>query len=182
MGSIDSPMGKKPTLLPLEMQTNTDTVENKLSKSDSLVFPYDSVKTLKFYENALDVSCKTYIFLERWGTYWDIPMTIVLSIAKMETGYKGPSHLEYNPQQTSYADAIGIMQLMLSTAHMMWNGDKSYITKERLLSDVELNVYLGTKLLRYLYNIHHDWKIVCGIYNTGKPIVNGYAIEAVRNL
>ena len=31
------------------------------------------------------------------------------------------------------------------------------------------------KLLRRLHDKYGDWEIVCGCYNTGKPLVNDYA-------
>ena len=31
------------------------------------------------------------------------------------------------------------------------------------------------KLLRKLHDKYGDWEIVCGCYNTGKPLINDYA-------
>jgi len=44
-----------------------------------------------------------------------------------------------------------------------------------LRTDIEYNVKTSMKLLRRLYKIHGDWKLVFGAYNTGRPCVNGYA-------
>jgi hypothetical protein len=33
------------------------------------------------------------------------------------------------------------------------------------------------KILRHLHNTYSNWKIAFGAYNTGRPIVNQYAID-----
>ena len=58
---------------------------------------------------------------------------------------------------------------------MMWK-DKEF-TKEELKNDIEFNVETSMKLLRHLHDKYGDWKIVFGCYNTGKSIVNQYAID-----
>jgi soluble lytic murein transglycosylase-like protein len=45
----------------------------------------------------------------------------------------------------------------------------------RIMTDIRLNVETSMKLLRKLYNRYHDWTIVCGCYNTGRPMINDYA-------
>ena len=53
--------------------------------------------------------------------------------------------------------------------------NKVNYTKKRLTNDIELNVETSMKLLNRLYTLYKDWTIVCGCYNTGRPLVNDYA-------
>jgi soluble lytic murein transglycosylase-like protein len=81
-------------------------------------------------------------------------------------------HWRYRPDQTSSAGAVGPMQVMVATARYI---NKDDVSKERLRTDIKYNVRTSMKLLRRLYNLRGDWKVVFGEYNTGRPCVNGYA-------
>lgn len=113
--------------------------------------------------------------IERYAEKYSIPKRYAYGIAWKETRYNGAFHWGYNPGQTSCAGAVGPMQVMYSTAKMMWRG-KSF-TKEDLKTNVDFNVETSMKLLRHLHDTYGDWKIVFGCYNTGKPIVNQYAVD-----
>ena len=43
---------------------------------------------------------------------FDVPLHIAFNVARMETGYRGPNHENYNHKQTSKAGAVGPMQIM----------------------------------------------------------------------
>jgi hypothetical protein len=118
---------------------------------------------------------KMYYFIEKYADKYDIPLKYAYGVANAETGYRGPFHWGYNHEQTSHAGAVGPMQIMPSTADMMW--PDSSISVKRLRTDVEFNVHTSMKLLRHLHNRYGDWQIVFGCYNTGKPLVNDYAIK-----
>jgi soluble lytic murein transglycosylase-like protein len=64
------------------------------------------------------------------------------------------------------------MQVMVSTARYI---NKDHCSKQKLLTDIRYNVYTSMKLLRRLYDLRGNWKLVFGEYNTGRPCVNGYA-------
>ncbi len=113
--------------------------------------------------------------IERYAEKYNIPKRYAYGIAWKETRYNGAFHWGYNPGQTSCAGAVGPMQVMYSTAKMMWRG-KSF-TKEELKTNVDFNVETSMKLLRHLHDTYGDWKIVFGCYNTGKPMVNQYAVD-----
>jgi soluble lytic murein transglycosylase-like protein len=113
-----------------------------------------------------------YKYIKAYADTFDIPLRFAFGIAKVETGYKGPLHWRYRPAQTSSAGAVGPMQVMVATARGL---NKDNVTKDRLRTDIEYNVKTSMKLLRRLYKIHGDWKLVFGAYNTGRPCVNGYA-------
>jgi len=47
----------------------------------------------------------------------------------------------------------------------------------KLKGDIAYNVMTSMKLLRTLYDKYGDWKTVFGAYNTGRPMVNQYALD-----
>jgi soluble lytic murein transglycosylase-like protein len=118
-----------------------------------------------------------YKHIKAYADTFDIPIRFAFGIARVETGYKGPFHWKYNPAQTSCAGAVGPMQVMLTTARGL-NKDK--VSIEQLKTDIEYNVRTSMKLLRRLYNMYGNWKVVFGAYNTGRPCINGYS-EKVYN-
>lgn len=65
------------------------------------------------------------------------------------------------------------MQIMINTAKGLF--PEKHVTREFLQTDIDFNVHCSMKLLRRLYDKHHNWKLVFGAYNTGRPIVNLYA-------
>jgi soluble lytic murein transglycosylase-like protein len=113
-----------------------------------------------------------YESIEKYSDIYDIPKHIAYNVAYMETKYKGPFHWKYNHTLESYAGAIGPMQIMPSTANLV---KKQKVSKFDLMNDIELNVEISMCLLSILYKKYNDWSIVCGAYNTGKPVVNDYA-------
>jgi hypothetical protein len=115
---------------------------------------------------------KMYKYIKAYADTFNIPLKYALGIAHTETGYKGPFHWKYNHAQTSCAGAVGQMQVMVSTARWI---NKDMVSKEKLRTDIKYNVYTSMKLLRKLYNLRGNWKLVFGEYNTGRPCVNGYA-------
>lgn len=113
-----------------------------------------------------------YFYIEQYADSFNIPKRYAYGVANVETGYRGPFHWCYNPAQISSAGAVGPMQVMLATAR---HNNKDNVTKERLRTDIEYNVMTSMKVLRKLYDKYGDWKTVFGCYNTGRPIINGYA-------
>lgn len=113
--------------------------------------------------------------IEKYMKMYDIPRDYAYGIAYAETHYQGPFHWKYNHAQTSTAGALGPMQVMYATAKGLFK-DKEF-TREYLMTNIDFNVHCSMKLLRKLYDKHGDWKLVFGAYNTGKPMVNGYALN-----
>lgn len=120
-----------------------------------------------------------YETIEKYSTEYRIPKYIAYNISFLETRYQGPFHWRYNPNQTSSVGALGPMQIMPGTAKMI---QKHSVPNKTLKTDVRLNVEISMKLLRKLYDKYHNWAIVCGCYNTGRPMVNNYAKFCVKNL
>lgn len=113
-----------------------------------------------------------YYYIEMYADSFDIPRRYAYGIARVETGYQGPFHWRYNPAQTSCVGAVGPMQVMVNTAKYI---NKEHVTRDQLRTDIRYNVRTSMKLLRRLFNLRHNWKLVFGEYNTGRPCVNGYA-------
>jgi hypothetical protein len=120
-----------------------------------------------------------YDAIMKYADTYDIPKKYAFGIAWAETRYGGPFHWKYKHTQTSCAGAIGPMQIMPSTARLMWKGQD--IDNKKLMSDIDFNVHTSMKLLRKLYDKYRDWKIVFGCYNTGKPMINDYAIKVFNH-
>lgn len=117
-------------------------------------------------------SLQMYKYIKMYADTFNIPLRYAFGIANAETSYKGPFHWNYNPAQTSCANAVGPMQVMVSTARWI---NKDNVSKDFLRTNIKYNVYTSMKLLRKLYNKRGDWRVVFGEYNTGRPCINGYA-------
>jgi len=130
------------------------------------------------YESEPPVSLKMYHLIEKYSDEYGIPKYIAYNVSYKETSYRGPFDWSYEPDLVSYAGAVGPMQVMPSTANFINNRK---IDKELLRTDMELNIMSSMKYLRYLKDRYKSWDIVCGYYNTGRPIINDYAIYCSSN-
>jgi soluble lytic murein transglycosylase-like protein len=124
-------------------------------------------------------SLKMYELLEKYSEEYEIPKHIAYNVAFLETRYQGPFHWNYRPSQTSPVGAVGPMQIMPATARFI---NKTPIQSNVLRTDIDLNIRTSMKLLRHLYDRYGDWGVVCGCYNTGRPIINGYARFCKSNI
>lgn len=115
-----------------------------------------------------------YYAIEKYAKEYEIPLDYAYGIAFCETRYKGPFDWKYNHTQSSCAGAVGPMQIMPQYAHPYIEGP---FTRKELMTNIDMNVRVSMQMLRKLKNIHGDWKLVFGAYNTGRPCVNGYAIH-----
>ena len=117
---------------------------------------------------------KLYSLLEKHSEENDVPFEIALGVANEETGYLGPLHWSHNPKRVSSAAAYGAMQIQVPTANDNWD---ERVTSKMLLNDLELNVKISMRLLARLKKKYGSWKVALGAYNSGRPIVNSYAIR-----
>jgi hypothetical protein len=127
---------------------------------------------------SLPVSLKMYDIIEELCDTYDIPKHIVYNIAFLETRYEGPFDWDYNPYLTSDSGAEGPMQIMPSTANGIHNCN---IDRKTLRTNLNLNIETSMKLLQRLFDKYGDWSLVCGSYNTGRPIINNYTLFCVNN-
>ena len=142
---------------------------NKMARVDD--DPYlEGVDSITIINSA--PSIQMYFYIKKYAAEFEIPEAYAFSLAYQETRYQGPMDLDYNHKQASYAGALGPMQIMPSTARMIYG--KS-IPNHKLKNDIKLNVMISMKLLRRLRNTYGNWGVVFGAYNTGRPCINGYA-------
>ena len=155
------------------LTTSFKIMNNKVEKNPSI-----ELSKLGNSDLSSPTPLKMYELIDHYSDIYEIPKHIAFNVAFLETRYKGPFDWKYKPEQTSYAGAVGPMQIMPSTANFV---NKQKISKGHLKNDIELNIKTSMKLLHYLYKRYGNWNIVCGCYNTGRPIVNGYASFCVNN-
>lgn len=128
-------------------------------------------------EKKLTKAERMYESILCYADSFNIPVYFAFNIATIETGYKGPKQIDYNPSQVSRAGALGPMQIMLKYSHF-YAGRK--VTKQELRDSLEFNVKLSMMILSSHYEKYGDWGKVAGAYNTGKPVINSYAKKAVN--
>lgn len=136
------------------------------------------LKTDAHFKNANPTSLEMYNLIEKYADMYGVPRHIAYNIAYLESRYKGPFDWSYKPSLESSAGAVGPMQVMTSTAKFI---NKKVISKHELKTNIEVNIKTSMKLLNFLYKQYGDWATVCGCYNTGSPIINGYARFCVSN-
>ncbi|CAB4219021.1 LT_GEWL domain containing protein [uncultured Caudovirales phage] len=121
-----------------------------------------------------------YDHLKEYSDKYGVPFNIAYGVAHKETGYNGAFHWAYNPALTSSAAAYGAMQVQVPTANFIWHSGKK-ITAKRLLTDLKFNVETSMKLLAHLKKRYGSWELALGCYNTGRPLINSYALEIVHS-
>ena len=125
----------------------------------------------------LNSAQRLYASIMTYAKQYNVPLHVAFNVARIETGYKGPFHDEYNHKQTSKAGALGPMQIMPQYASA-YAGFK--VKKPVLKDSIELNVHISMKMLREWYNRYNDWGKAAGAYNTGRPVMNSYARNAIK--
>jgi soluble lytic murein transglycosylase-like protein len=132
----------------------------------------------------IPTSLLMYEMIEKYSDIYEIPKHVAYNVAFRETRYRGPLHWNYIPYQTSSAGAVGPMQIMPATGRSVYKmlGYKKRLNTDVLKTDIELNVMISMKVLRLFYNRHKRWDLACGAYNTGRPLLNDYAIYCANNM
>jgi soluble lytic murein transglycosylase-like protein len=120
-----------------------------------------------------------YYAIEKYSEQYRVPKKYAYMIAYLETRYNGPFDWKYRADKSSNAGAVGPMQIMYSSAKYVWP-DKKF-SREQLKNDTQFNVETSMKILNLLHNKYKDWRIVFGYYNTGRPIVNQYALSVYNS-
>jgi soluble lytic murein transglycosylase-like protein len=124
-------------------------------------------------------SLQMYYAIEKYSEKYKIPKQYAYGIAYKETEYRSPFQWGYNANRISPTGALGPMQVLLSTAKLVWKDKR--ITREKMLYNIDFNVETSIKYLKTLYNIYGDWQKALGCYNTGQPIVNSYAMNVYKH-
>ncbi|TNF28179.1 MAG: tetratricopeptide repeat protein [Deltaproteobacteria bacterium] len=106
--------------------------------------------------------------VERWATAREIPSAWVYSIAREESGF--------NPAIESWANAIGLMQIIMPTAKMLARGTDIEPTRAAL-QDPAVAIELGSKYLAKLLGQHPVIPLASAGYNAGGGSVNRWRRE-----
>lgn len=116
-----------------------------------------------------------YYAIEKYSEAYGIPKKYAYGLAYSETRYRGPFDWAYTAERISPVSAQGPMQIMLATAKLMWPGRN--ITEKELRCNIDFNVETSMKCIKHLHEVYGDWKLAFGAYNTGRPMVNQYAMD-----
>jgi soluble lytic murein transglycosylase-like protein len=108
---------------------------------------------------------------------YNVPEHVAFNIAHLETTYRGPQDSTYNPSRVSKAGAMGPMQIKYKYASYFAERE---VTKSELRDSIEFNINLSMKILAQNYKRFKSWAKAAGAYNTGKPVINHYAKEAIK--
>jgi len=100
--------------------------------------------------------------VERWAGARGIPAAWVYAIAREESGF--------NPRIESWANAVGLMQIILPTAEMLARGTDIRPTRESL-QEPAVALELGTKYLAKLLGEHGVIPLASAGYNAGSGSV-----------
>ena len=120
---------------------------------------------------------RMYRAIMLYSGMYNVPKHVAFNIAHLETTYRGPQDSTYNPSRVSNKGAMGPMQIMYKYASYF---AKRKVTKDELRDSIEFNVNLSMKILAQNYKQFKSWAKAAGAYNTGRPIINHYAKEAVK--
>jgi soluble lytic murein transglycosylase-like protein len=118
-----------------------------------------------------------YFYIKKYAEEYGVPEAYAFAVAYQETRYKGPLDLTYDHRITSSAGAVGPMQIIPQYAHK-FAGRR--VTPNELKTDIKLNVKVSMGMLRKWYDVYHDWGLAAGAYNTGRPVMNGYARSVIN--
>ena len=107
---------------------------------------------------------KNFVFES--ATQNDVSSSLVFAVIKAES--------KFNKNAKSTANAIGLMQVKLSTANYMLALENKSPISETELFDPQTNIELGTKYLKYLSKKFDDIQVVICAYNAGETVVNDW--------
>ncbi len=97
--------------------------------------------------------------IEKYADEYDIPPELISAVILTESGFDSDAQ--------SRAGAVGLMQLMPSTAEEMCERMKLEYSEE-LLTDPESSIKIGSYYLKYLYTYTgQNWDTACAAYNAG---------------
>lgn len=97
-------------------------------------------------------------YVEKYAEENNLDPLLVYSIIKAESNFK--------ENAKSNSNAIGLMQVMLSTAQEIGITLEENITEESLYN-AELNIKIGTKYFKKLVDKYNNYKLAIMAYNAG---------------
>lgn len=108
-----------------------------------------------------------------YGNLYQVDSAIIASVANVESGF--------NEEAKSNKGALGIMQLMPSTAQWL-AGKMNEKYSEEMLLEGEYSIKLGSFYLSYLFNQFGDMQTALCAYNAGQgKVKNWLSIKEYSN-
>ena len=102
---------------------------------------------------------KEYVeYVEKYSKEYNVEENLIYAVIKAESNF--------NPEAKSEKNAIGIMQIMNSTAEDVAKDLNIEVTESKL-SEVELNINIGTKYLSTLLQKYNNVGLAITAYNAG---------------
>lgn len=104
--------------------------------------------------------------IQRYSREFNVKEEIIASIINVESSF--------NENAISSRGAVGLMQIMPSTAEWIADklGYKDY--KESDLKLISVNIRFGTYYYKYLYDKFKDCDVALAAYNAGEGVVKGW--------
>ena len=101
-------------------------------------------------------------YINKYSNEFDIDRSLIASVIKVES--------RFDTGVVSYKGAVGLMQIMPSTA-VMFISDSVAKIDDRTLKKPEINIKIGVSYLRYLFDKYDDEVTVLACYNAGEGVV-----------
>lgn len=97
-------------------------------------------------------------YVEKYAKEFEVDKELIYAMIKAESNFK--------EEAISNKDALGLMQILESTAYEVARELKKEITKEEIL-DPETNICLGTKYISNLIAKYKNIEVAVAAYNAG---------------
>ena len=113
-------------------------------------------------------------YVEKYAQEYNVDKNLVYAVIKAESNF--------NPNAKSSKDAIGLMQLIESTAQEICVRVGLQITNEELeekLLEPEININIGTKYLSILIERYQNIEIAITAYNAGIGTVDNWIEKGI---
>ncbi len=109
------------------------------------------------------------LYIQRYADLYGVPQNYIYRCLLLETGYKGPKHVAYNPYQVSDKNAFGPMQVRIIAARDTW--DLEHISDKDLQyflrHDIEFNIRTGIAYLKKQHRVAGNYANAFAVYNRG---------------
>ena len=122
----------------------------------------------KIYKNMYPKQYEEYVL--KYADEYQIDPLLVFAMIKAESNF--------NKDAVSKSNAVGLMQLMDTTAEELANKLNIEYTKNVLL-DPETNIKLGTKYYQELYERYGNEVLALAAYNAGRGKVNEWISKGI---
>lgn len=97
-------------------------------------------------------------YIEKYAKEFEVEKELIYAMIKAESNFKS--------EEVSSKDALGLMQILESTAKEVAEELEIQITKEKIL-EPEINICLGTKYISNLIKKYENIELAVAAYNAG---------------